>query len=92
MPFTYFCDKKLKDILFPSLIMASFNNERSLAIMDQEISIELIVTYLEQHAKEELARIPEDENEYYSMSSAQGDRKTNRSPSLSSTNSSQCSL
>ncbi len=34
LPFPYFCDKKLKEILFPSLIQASYKNERSLAIMD----------------------------------------------------------
>ena len=34
MPFTYFFDKKLKDILFPTLITASYQNSRSLAILD----------------------------------------------------------
>ena len=34
LPFTYFMDKKLKEILFPTLVTASFRNERSVAIMD----------------------------------------------------------
>lgn len=46
LPFTYFCDKKLKEILYPTLIQASYKNERSLAIMDQEISIVILVDYL----------------------------------------------
>lgn len=34
LPFTYFFDKKLKDILFPTLITVSYQNTRSLAILD----------------------------------------------------------
>ena len=46
MPFTYFCDKKLKEILFPTLIQISYKNDRCLRIMDQEISIDLIVDFI----------------------------------------------
>jgi hypothetical protein len=69
LPFPYFCDKKLKEILFPTLIQASYKNERSLAIMDQELSIELLVDYLELNVKEELPRIIEEECDYQSVSS-----------------------
>jgi hypothetical protein len=69
LPFPYFCDKKLKEILFPTLVQASYKNERSLAIMDQEISIELLVDYLELNVKEELPRIIEEECDYQSVSS-----------------------
>jgi hypothetical protein len=34
LPISYFHDKKLKEILFPTLIQASYKNERCLAIMD----------------------------------------------------------
>ena len=58
--------------------------------MDQEISIELLVDFIQANVKEEgLPKIVEEEYEYRSMSSA---NKSHRSPSLSSTNSSQCSL
>ncbi len=46
LPIAYFHDKKLKEILFPSLIQASYKNDRILAIMDQEISIEMLVSFL----------------------------------------------
>jgi hypothetical protein len=61
--------------------------------MDQEISIEILVDYLQMNLKEELPKIIEEECDYQSMSSLSGmERKTNRSPSISSTNSSTCSL
>jgi len=34
LPFPYFSDKKLKEILFPTLISASYKSERSVAIMN----------------------------------------------------------
>jgi hypothetical protein len=34
LPIGYFHEKKLKEILFPTLIQASYKNERCLAIMD----------------------------------------------------------
>ena len=51
------------------MIQASYKNERSLAIMDQELSIELLVDYLELNVKEELPRIIEEECDYQSVSS-----------------------
>jgi hypothetical protein len=59
----------LKEILFPTLIQVSYKNERSLAIMDQEISIDLLIDYLELNVKEELPRIIEEECDYQSVSS-----------------------
>jgi hypothetical protein len=94
MPFTYFCDRKLKDILFPTLIQASYKNDRCLAIMDQEISIDLIVDFIQLNLKEELPKIVEEKDEYHSISSLGGlvatngngaggaiDMRTPRSPS-----------
>ena len=46
LPFPYFSDKKFKEILFPTLIAVTDKSERCLAIMDQEISIELLVDYI----------------------------------------------
>lgn len=69
--------------------------------MDQEISIDLIVDFLQDNLKDELPKIIEEDNDYQSMSSLgggmqiqgnNGERRTNRSPSLSSTKSSNCSL
>ena len=34
LPFTYFMDKRLKEILFPTLVTVSYLNDRSVAIMD----------------------------------------------------------
>jgi hypothetical protein len=96
VPFTYFMDKKLKEILFPTLIAASYRSERALAIMNQEIDLNMLIKYLNENTKEELPKIVEEEHEYMSMSSLTGgtgtEHKTVRSPSLSSTNSSQCSM
>ncbi len=64
LPFTYFCDKKLKEILFPTLITASYKNDRSLAIMDQEMSIEMLVDFIELNLKEELPKIIEEEYDH----------------------------
>ena len=87
LPFPYFCDKKLKDVLFPTLIQASYKNERCLAIMDQELSIEMLVDYIQFNLKEELPKIVEEMDDYHSISSLGGahnqipvDRRT-RSPS-----------
>ncbi|CDW90779.1 UNKNOWN [Stylonychia lemnae] len=98
LPFTYFCDKKLKEILFPTLIQVSYKNDRCLAIMDQEIAIKMLVDFINMNLKEELPKIEEEINDYHSISSLGGhqingglvDRRT-RSPSQSST-SSQCSM
>ena len=46
LPFIYFMDKRNKEILYPTLIAASFNNERSLAILCQEIDIVVLQKYL----------------------------------------------
>ena len=67
LPFTYFMTKKLKDILFPTLITVGYLNERSVAIMDQEMNIsEYLVKYIESNIKEELPKIMEQEQEYFS--------------------------
>jgi hypothetical protein len=95
LPIAYFHDKKMKDILFPTLIQASYKNDRCLAIMDQEIEMQMLVNFINTNIKEELPRIIEEENDNQSMSSMSHsglERRSHRSPSISSTNSSQCSL
>ena len=53
-------DKRLKEILFPTLVTVSYLNDRSVAIMDQEMNInETLVKYIEQNIAEELPKIVE---------------------------------
>ena len=60
-------DKKLKEILFPTLVTASYLNDRSVAILDQEMNIsEFLVKYIELNISEELPKIMEQEQEYFS--------------------------
>lgn len=68
--------------------------------MDQEISIEMLVDFIQMNLKEELPKIVEELDDYHSISSLGGaaahqvaqvvERRT-RSPSQSSRTSSQCS-
>jgi hypothetical protein len=48
LPFSYFCDKKLKDILLPSLISLSYENERNTEIINKEINLDLIIIFLKE--------------------------------------------
>ena len=48
LPFSYFCDSFLKDVLFPTLIQIIHNNLRNLQIMSQEMSLDMIIQYLKQ--------------------------------------------
>ena len=64
LPFPYFSDKKMKEILFPTLIMTSYKSERCVAIMNQEISFDPIIKFLQANMKEELPRIMEEEFDY----------------------------
>ena len=46
LPFAYFSDKQLKDILFPTLINMTYLNERNTQILAKEINLEFIVMFL----------------------------------------------
>ena len=48
LPFSYFSEKLLKDILFPTLITITYNHERNTKILSNEINLELIVLYLKE--------------------------------------------
>lgn len=48
LPFSYFSDTQLKDILFPTLITMTYNNERNTQILAKEINLEFIVMYLKE--------------------------------------------
>ena len=48
LPFSYFSDKQLRDILFPTLITMTYNNERNTQILAKEINLEFIVMYLKE--------------------------------------------
>ena len=77
LPFTYFSDKNLKDILFPTLICMTYNNERNTKILSNEINLELIVMYLKE--KISLEPIIEEENvsEVSSIINNEGDNINN---------------
>lgn len=64
LPFPYFTDKKMKEILFPTLIQASYMNDRCVAIMNQEMAFEPLIKFLQDNMKEELPRIMEEEFDY----------------------------
>ncbi len=48
LPFSYFCEKKLKDIFFPTLISISYNNQRNVEILNKEINLEMISIFLKE--------------------------------------------
>jgi hypothetical protein len=48
LPFNYFCDKKLKDILFPTIISLTYLNDRNIEILNKEINLKMIVMYLKE--------------------------------------------
>ena len=48
LPFSYFSDKQLKDVLFPTLITMTYSNERNTQILAKEINLEFIVMYLKE--------------------------------------------
>nr|XP_042894978.1 S phase cyclin A-associated protein in the endoplasmic reticulum isoform X2 [Parasteatoda tepidariorum]XP_042894979.1 S phase cyclin A-associated protein in the endoplasmic reticulum isoform X3 [Parasteatoda tepidariorum] len=47
LPFLYFCDPELTDVLFPSLIACCYNNPSNKEILQQEMSSELLSNYIE---------------------------------------------
>ena len=59
LPFSYFSEKLLKDILFPTLISITYNHDRNTKILSSEINLELIVLYLKE--KIQLEPIAEEE-------------------------------
>ena len=84
----YFMDKKLKEIMFPALICASYHNQRSLAILHQEIDVDMLYRYLEVNIRDELPRIMEEQQEYCSdHTKSMSSFGRGRSPSQSSTGS-----
>lgn len=70
LPFSYFCEKKLKDILFPTLISITFKNERNVEILSKEINLELLIIFLKEKIQlepiieeEELDKLDESRDE-----------------------------
>ena len=47
LPFRYFVEPKYMDILFPTLIACSFDCETTRAILKTEMSLDLIVNYIQ---------------------------------------------
>lgn len=48
LPFQYFSDPRLRNVLFPTLIAACFENEENKRIIEQEVSCALLENYVEE--------------------------------------------
>lgn len=48
IPFGYFSNIAKMHVLFPTLIIACYSNESSRAVLEREISMELLVEYIDQ--------------------------------------------
>lgn len=48
LPFQYFSDPRLRNVLFPTLIAACFQNEENKKIIEQEVSCALLENYIEE--------------------------------------------
>jgi hypothetical protein len=46
LPFAYFSDPKLKNLLFPTLLLACYGNYENINILQQEMSVELLLEYV----------------------------------------------
>lgn len=46
LPIQYFTDKKLSNVLFPTLIVACFEHPQNLAVLQHEMSIEMLLAYI----------------------------------------------
>jgi hypothetical protein len=49
LPVPYFTDKRLKDILYPTMLCASYNHTRNLEIINQDMSMDHLEKYLQYH-------------------------------------------
>lgn len=68
-------DKQYKEILYPTLIACSYRNQRSLAIINQEIDLDILQKYLAQQIKD-LPRLS-DECDYGGENRSQGSESAN---------------
>ncbi|PFX31793.1 S phase cyclin A-associated protein in the endoplasmic reticulum [Stylophora pistillata] len=48
LPFQYFSDPRLRNVLFPTLIAACFENDENKKIIEQEVSCALLENYMEE--------------------------------------------
>ena len=60
LPFRFFNSDTNKDYLFPTLIAVCFNNERNTSVVEQELSAEMLVEYMESKFAHEAARLSGD--------------------------------
>lgn len=61
LPFNYFCDKKLKEILFPTIMTISYDNIRCIEILGKEINFQMLILFLKE--KISLEPIVEEDHE-----------------------------
>jgi len=87
LPFSYFCEKKLKEILFPTLISISYKNDRNVEILSKEINLELLILFLKEKIQlepileeEEIERLDEslEENIFIGMAKLDKDQFFNQ--------------
>ena len=75
LPFSYFSEKLLKDILFPTLITMTYNNVRNTKILSNEINLKMLVMYFKE--KIQLERIQEEDISEVSSSIYEGGNNNN---------------
>lgn len=56
LPFPYFSDPALVNVLFPTLISCCFQNDSNAAILEQEVSCELLAHFIEVRQKRKRER------------------------------------
>jgi hypothetical protein len=53
LPFNYFSDEKLTDILYPTLICYCYKNEKNKSVLETEVSSKLLANYIEEAYEKE---------------------------------------
>ena len=53
LPFKYFSDKRLMEILYPTLICCCYENEKNKSVLTTEISSDLLANYIDEKFAEE---------------------------------------
>lgn len=84
LPFSYFCDKKLKDILLPTIISSCFENERNIEILNKEINLKIVINFLNEKIQlepikeeEEIEKLEEREEQLIAMLTSKTDTNMN---------------
>lgn len=49
LPFRFFSEEANKQVLFPTLIAVCYDNQRNTSVVEQELSVDMIVDYIEKN-------------------------------------------